>query len=206
MWDVDTAERNWALVVGYPEELARPPVNLTLVNNILAHNATPLPGGPTGIYLGPGVDLVREEHNLYFSRADAEITAEFVSGRDGDFSREEIAGGAWADASGQGGGDLALDPAFVAGYPGVDLHLRGGSPAIDAGSAQGAPADDLEGRARDAQPDLGAYEWRPIDQEAAGVWLPLILKESRPATGGREVSLQVGGLQARGQRYEWRGT
>jgi hypothetical protein len=43
-------------------------------------------------------------------------------------------------------------------------HLITGSPAIDAGIAAGAPADDLDGRARDAHPDLGAYEYRASSQ------------------------------------------
>jgi hypothetical protein len=40
-----------------------------------------------------------------------------------------------------------------------DGHLVDGSPAINAGAAAGAPANDLENRLRDAQPDIGAYEW-----------------------------------------------
>jgi hypothetical protein len=40
-----------------------------------------------------------------------------------------------------------------------NAHLLAGSPAINAGSTAGAPTLDLEGRIRDAQPDIGAYEW-----------------------------------------------
>jgi hypothetical protein len=171
MWD-PTSERNWAFVAGYPEELASPPVALTLVNNIFAFNADPIEGGSTGIYLGPGVNLVREEHNLYYSRADGEITAEFVSGHDPDFTRAEIADGTWTTYTGQGQNDLTTDPLFVSGWPGVDVHLQENSPAVDAGSATGAPTDDAEGRPRDAQPDLGAYErWEPT----AWLYLPLVL-------------------------------
>ncbi len=158
MWDTTYNERNWALVVGYPEEMESPPVMLTLVNNIFVFNADPIEGGATGIYLGPGVSLVREGNNLFFSRADGEITAEFASGRDTDFTRAEIADGTWAGYSGQGQGDLTDDPLFVGGWPQPDLRLQPGSPAINAGTAEGAPAEDVEGHARDAQPDLGAYE------------------------------------------------
>jgi hypothetical protein len=157
MWD-PTSERNWSFVAGYPEEMASPPVNLTLVNNIFSSNADPLEGGSTGIYLGPGVNLVREEHNLYYSRADGEITAEFVRGRDPDMSRAEIAGGTWAQLSGQGQNDLTSDPLFASGWPEVSLYLQATSPAKNAGSAAGAPSDDAEGRPRDAVPNIGAYE------------------------------------------------
>lgn len=40
-----------------------------------------------------------------------------------------------------------------------DAHLLSNSPAIDAGTTSGAPADDFDGRPRDAQPDIGAYEF-----------------------------------------------
>jgi len=40
-----------------------------------------------------------------------------------------------------------------------DAHLLANSPAIDAGLAGVAPADDFAGYARDAHPDIGAYEY-----------------------------------------------
>lgn len=52
-----------------------------------------------------------------------------------------------------------------------DAHLLPGSPAVDAGLADVAPVGDFDGRARDPQPDIGAYEWW---QPAAWVYLPLI--------------------------------
>ncbi len=158
MWDPAYSERNWAFVAGYPEEMESPPVMLTLVNNLFAFNADPLEGGSTGIYLGPGVNLVREDHNLYWSRADEEITAEFVSGHDSAFTRAEIGDGTWTQFSGQGQNDLTSDPLFVSGWPEPDLRLQAGSPAENVGSPEGVPADDVEGRLRDAQPDLGAHE------------------------------------------------
>lgn len=160
MWD-PASERNWSLVVGYPEEMDSPPVTLIMENNIFAFNAEPLEGGATGIYLGPGVRLLREGHNLYWSRADGEIAAEFVTGRDSCFTRTEIAGGAWAAATGQGQGSITADPRFLSGWPNVELHLLTGSPVVNAGTTEGAPADDAEGRLRDGVPDLGAYEYAP---------------------------------------------
>jgi len=158
MWDPAYSERNWVFVAGYPEEMESPPVKLTLVNNIFAFNADRIEGGATGIYLGPGVSLVREGHNLYWSRADGEITAEFASGRDTDFSRAEIADGTWASYTGRGQNDVTDDPLFLSGWPEVDLHLQEPSSAVNAGSAEDAPADDAEGRSRNAVPAIGAYE------------------------------------------------
>ncbi len=180
MWDTAYSERNWAFVAGYPEEIPSPPVTLTLMNNVFAFNADPTDGGPTGIYLGEGVQLT-EHHNLYYSREDGEITAEFVQGHGPDFTRDEIADGTWTSyTGGQGQGDVTSDPLFVSGWPNADLHLQESSPAVNAGSASGAPSDDVEGHLRDAHPDIGAYE-RWVWEPAAWVYLPLILKDFAPS-------------------------
>ncbi|MCG2767834.1 MAG: right-handed parallel beta-helix repeat-containing protein [Anaerolineae bacterium] len=179
MWDTAYSERNWAFVAGYPEEIPSPPVTLTLMNNIFAFNADPTDGGPTGIYLGAGVQLT-EHHNLYYSREDGEITAEFVQGHDSDFTRNEIADGTWTSYTGQGQGNVTSDPLFVSGWPNVDLHLQESSPAVKAGSASGAPSDDVEGHPRNSHPDIGAYE-RWVWEPAAWVYLPLILKDFTPS-------------------------
>jgi hypothetical protein len=139
MWDSAYSERDYAFIAAYPEIGYSPPVKLTLVNNIFAFNANPMAGGPTGLYLGQGVRLV-EHHNLYYSRPDAEITAEFVSGRDPDFARDEIADGSWTVWTGQGPGALTDDPCFVSGWPAVDLTLSVDSPARGAGAE---PCDDI---------------------------------------------------------------
>jgi hypothetical protein len=175
MWDDTYSERNWAFVAGYPEEIQPyPPVTLTLVNNVFAFNADPREGGPTGIYLGGGVQLT-EHHNLYYSRTEGEITAEFVTGRDSDFTRAEIADGTWTTFSGQGQDDVTSAPLLVSGWPGVDLHLQESSPAVNSGTPAGAPSNDAEGRPRDAQPDLGAYErWEP----SAWIYVPVAIRGS----------------------------
>ncbi|MFN2299279.1 MAG: right-handed parallel beta-helix repeat-containing protein [Anaerolineales bacterium] len=134
MWDETFSQRNWSFVAGYPEEMDSPPVQLTLLGNIFAFNADPMEGGPTGIYLGPGVTLVREGDNLFYSRESGEITAEFAAGRDSDFTRSEIADGTWAAFSGQGQNDLTVDPLFLAGWPNVDLQVQPGSPAAGLGA------------------------------------------------------------------------
>ena len=173
MWDLTYSAGDYSFIAAYPEIGFSPPVTLTMVNNIFAFNADPTEGGPTGLYLGAGVNLIREDHNLYWSREDGEISAEFVSGRDPDFTRAEIADGTWETLTGQGQRDATDDPRFVSGWPEVDLHLRTDSSAVDAGSADGVPADDVEGHPRDASPDMGAYELR---EPAAWVPLPVMLK------------------------------
>lgn len=134
MWDpYPLSERNWAVVIGYPEEIPKPNVRLTMAHNIFAFNADLQDGGPTGVYLGPGVQLT-ENNNLYYSSIDEEITAEFISGHDAGFTREEIADGTWTSFTGQGQGNLTEDPLFVSGWPQVNLQLKPGSPAENFGA------------------------------------------------------------------------
>jgi predicted GH43/DUF377 family glycosyl hydrolase len=57
-----------------------------------------------------------------------------------------------------GEGNINADPLFVNTTAG-DYHLQAGSPAINAGTPSGAPLDDLDGNLRDANPDMGVYEW-----------------------------------------------
>ena len=80
-----------------------------------------------------------------------------------------------ANIASLGAGNLCGDPRFVRPAWGEegDYHLQAGSPAINAGTPNGAPTVDLENRPRDAQPDIGAYEfWQP----AAWLYLPLVVR------------------------------
>jgi predicted outer membrane repeat protein len=52
-------------------------------------------------------------------------------------------------------GNINADPLFTSA---TDLSLQSGSPCIDTGTTIGAPATDITGKARDASPDMGAYE------------------------------------------------
>jgi hypothetical protein len=54
-----------------------------------------------------------------------------------------------------------------------DAHLLANSPAIDAGLAGVAPSDDFAGHARDARPDIGAYEYGTGPPR---FYLPLIVR------------------------------
>jgi uncharacterized protein YkwD len=138
MYSPDYGARDYAFVAAYPENGTSAAIQLTLVNNIFAFNTGPEQGSPTGLYLGQGVQLT-EHHNLYWSREDGEIEAEFVSGRDPSFTRAEIADGTWAAVTGQGQGDVTADPLFVSGWSEVDLHLQASSPAVNAGCTCAAP-------------------------------------------------------------------
>jgi hypothetical protein len=161
MWDASFAARDYAATFAYPGDSTNgvsSPITLTLINNLFAFNVGPDVGDPTGIYLGSGVTLARAGGNLFYSREDGEIEAEFVAGRDPWFYRQDIVDGVWAQFSGSLN-DLAGDPLFVAGWPEVNLHLLPNSPAINAGLVEGAPADDADGNLRDGRPDIGAYEW-----------------------------------------------
>ncbi len=158
MYDPSFSDRDYSFIAAYPEEGRIPAVTLTLVNNIFAFNTGPDFEGPTGIYLGPGVALT-ENHNLFWSREDGEIQAEFVQGHDSWFTRAEIATGVWSQFSEQGQNDLVLDPLFLAAWPEVDAHLAPGSPAINAGSSNEGIEADLDQHQRDGQPDIGAYEY-----------------------------------------------
>ena len=160
MWDPAYSGRNWAFSAGYPEEIVPlPQVDLLLVNNIFAFNTGPEVGDPTGIYLGPGVKIT-EHNNLYFSRLDNEITAEFL---EMDNTRSDLADGSWTDLTGQGQQVLTEDPLFISGWLQVDLNLQPVSPAVDAGDNASCPAEDYFGNLRpfdgEAICDIGAFEW-----------------------------------------------
>lgn len=89
-----------------------------------------------------------------------------------------------------GGGPGVVSAAVDA----FDAHLPAGSPAIDAGTPGAAPADDFAGNGRDAQPDIGAYEYGSSPaatgtptvtatptEVTSGTWLPAILHGSARA-------------------------
>jgi len=67
----------------------------------------------------------------------------------------------------RGTGNISDDLRFVDAANG-DYHLGGGSLCIDKGTPVGAPVTDIEGTARDAAPDMGAYEWTGVR-----IFLPL---------------------------------
>jgi hypothetical protein len=146
MWDPAYAGRDYSMTVGYYEsgEEQLENAHLTLINNIFAFNGGPDVGGPTGIYLGTGVDI-KESNNLFFSRDDCEIEAHFTPRE--CYAQSDITGGVWSADTSQGIGDIIQDPLFI-DPEGHDFHLRDGSPALDAGTPESAPPNDLDGKPR----------------------------------------------------------
>lgn len=69
-----------------------------------------------------------------------------------------------------GTGNVDADPKFVDPSNG-DYHLLPWSPCRDKGTSVGAPASDIEGTPRDAEPDIGAYEWTGFR-----ILLPLVVR------------------------------
>ena len=170
MWDSSYGSRDYSFVAAYPSDGTSAKMDLVLSNNIFAFNTGPEVGSATGIYLGEGVNLIREGNNMYWSRDDGEIEAAFLEG-DSDISRSDIEDGTWTEASGQGIGNMTSDPTFMEGWPSVDLHLQEQSPAIDAGISENAPLTDCECMKRPAGygTDIGAYEFGSVlDPECAG--------------------------------------
>lgn len=132
--------------------------DLTLVNVTVANNDGDIVFNPQ-----PTATLMIK-NTIAYSHTDTYLTG-CPSGSDCQVNYSNIQG--WM---GGGVGNITADPQFVDAASG-DYHLRPGSPCVDAGTAVGAPAADIEGAARDAAPDMGAYEWSGFR-----IFLPLVLR------------------------------
>ena len=75
-----------------------------------------------------------------------------------------ISGPGWAGQN----GNISGDPKFV-DDAGGDYHLTAASPAINAGATIGAPGYDFDGAWRDAQPDIGAFEFGAVPRPLVSV-------------------------------------
>ncbi len=151
----DTLGHNYLVYVQYDE--ANVPIHLTIKNSIFRGI-----GPRCHIFIGWATQLTAV-HNLFWLPQP-----EYVLEHGDSFYTAATIGTL-------GRGNLYGDPRFVAPAWGTagNYDLQSGSSAINAGTAEGAPADDLAGRARDARPDIGAYEyWVPVGR----IWLPIVLK------------------------------
>lgn len=122
-------------------------VRLTMVNNIFAYNYG-------GVYLSGAAVLEKENHNIFWSREDAEIATS-----NHRYGRNEINELVWFKETGRGEHSLCCDPLFV-DLTNHDFRLAKNSPAIDRGTGEGAPAGDINGstRPRGRGYDIGPYE------------------------------------------------
>lgn len=93
-----------------------------------------------------------------------------------------ISGTGWAGSD----GNINAGPGFV-DEPGGNYRLTAGSPAINAGTVTGAPADDITGAQRDAQPDIGAYEYGAVPR-------PLLTVTVYPLAGSGTVASTPAGV------------
>jgi hypothetical protein len=93
-----------------------------------------------------------------------------------------ISGPGWAGTN----GNITGDPQFV-DEPHGDYRLAATSPLINAGTTIGAPGYDLNGARRDAQPDIGAFEF-------GGVARPLLTVSPEQLGGDGTVTSSPAGI------------
>jgi hypothetical protein len=96
MWD-PSSERNWSLVVGYPEEMDAPPVSLTLRATLRLQRRS-LRWGDRIYRLGSGYLRGINSSSAGGGRDHRRVRQR----HDPDFTRLEIANGVWSRFSGQG--------------------------------------------------------------------------------------------------------
>lgn len=128
-------------------EASSPHARLSLVNNIFAFNYG-------GVHFGSSAALEKEDHNIYWSREDAEIST-----GNRRYSRGEINEQVWFQETGRGEHSFCRDPLFV--NPSCrDFRLAKNSPAIDRGTKEGTPDVDFNGSIRPQGWgfDIGPYE------------------------------------------------
>lgn len=81
----------------------------------------------------------------------------------------------YSDVQGYSGGGANIDQDPLFRSPSThNYRLKSNSPCIDAGTNTGAPSFDLDGILRDADPDMGAYEYVLVDFSYQ-LYLPAIL-------------------------------
>jgi len=133
-------------IIAAPDPVSSP-ARLTLVNNILAYNYG-------GVHLSSSTVLEKEDHNIYWSREDAEISDGIRS-----YSRSEINEGIWFEETGKGEHSFCRDPLFV-DKSCRDFRLAKNSPAVDRGAKEDAPGRDFNGnpRPQGRGVDIGPYE------------------------------------------------
>ncbi|MBM4430209.1 MAG: DNRLRE domain-containing protein, partial [Chloroflexi bacterium] len=168
----DVLGHNYLMYVQY--DAPDTPVQLWLKNNIFRG------AGPSShIFVGRASQLATSHNLFYFPQSDLVL----------EHGNQLYSA---ADIGTLGTGNLYGDPLFILPAWGQDgdYHLQAGSPAINAGTADAAPPGDLEDNPRDAQPDMGAYEYGPTSATAT--------PSPTPTCGEVRVVLQQGNGGYRG--------
>jgi uncharacterized protein (TIGR03382 family) len=132
-------------------------VGTTLENNIVVVASTMTPSYLLQANSTTGITL---DHNLWYAPSLAQAF-QWGSGADA------VDHAGWVTASGQGAGDVLLDPAFAGMWtapPATNLELTAGSPAIGTGIPLAAVKDDFLGAARPANGgfDIGAFQYGAV--------------------------------------------
>jgi hypothetical protein len=169
--------------------------------NRMYGNVFALTGGGTCIsqdsYNSPPQYIFRSDGNLFYVPNGGEV------GRLGASNTGFNTLSAWQAASGQDAGSVQADPQFVQGIVApYDLHVLSTSPTRNA--AINTPAyvtTDYDGRARDAQPDIGAYEgsgFGVFGQGCAGTnsQVPVIGATGTAAIGGSNFAITLANARA----------
>jgi len=136
-----------------------PFTDITIINNTFAYNGRDTWGGGIGIE-NTQVQNVVIRNNISSQNIYSQMAADPSVLPALTVDHNLTAGNRDPEFEFYGVDDLVnVSPSFVNPLM-RDYRLLAGSPAINQGSPNGAPFDDFDGLARDAQPDIGAYEWR----------------------------------------------
>jgi predicted outer membrane repeat protein len=142
---------------------------LSIINSTFSANAAPL--GSALRLGGQSVPAVNVRNTLFANGTGGSHCNVAITGTNAnnlDYGGPGPANSCGATVT----GDPMLGPLASNGGVTQTLALLAGSAAINAGTATGAPATDQRGIARDATPDIGAYEYAaaaPPAVTAAGV-------------------------------------
>jgi MYXO-CTERM domain-containing protein len=149
-------------------------VGTTIENNVVLATAGSSPTYLLDAKSSGGISL---DHDLWFA-PDLDQPFLWVS------AQSDHAG--WVTASGQGAGDVLVDPLLVGGAvpPASNAELMSPSPAIDAGIALASVTDDFLGAARPSgsTSDIGAFQYGAVAPADGGAGTGAPLNDA--GTGG----------------------
>lgn len=144
-------------VAGQPIALllgpAGQPISASLLGNVLSATGKVIEYQETV--------TLSEDYDLIFRTSPAlpHIVRKLGGATTASYTGDDINGGLWTSATGQGAHSIAADPLFV-GAGAAPFGLKAASPAVDAGPPAGVPPTDLlgVGRPYGGGIDMGAFE------------------------------------------------